>query len=133
MALAPGQYAITWGAGNANVGRIAADEPDNMGPKPVMVGPDTAPLWVVGETPGGRRVLATRNTLVDKIGGRVFGLLQVPPNAPDWDIVTVNGGFRVVHPSGLVWTVPAGALPVQITLAEDVDGAGQVFNFVPAE
>ncbi|KAF9442453.1 hypothetical protein P691DRAFT_847546 [Macrolepiota fuliginosa MF-IS2] len=127
MALPPGRYAITWGADNTNVGRMAADEPDNRDPKPVMVGPGTATLWVVGGMPDNRRVLATRNTLVGGIDGLLFGFLQNPPNAPDWDIVALDGHFQVVLAgTNIVWTVPAGAPPGQITLAENVGGAGQL-------
>ncbi|KAF9442454.1 hypothetical protein P691DRAFT_481104 [Macrolepiota fuliginosa MF-IS2] len=133
MAVVPGRYAITWGPDNTNVGRMAADEPDNMDPKPVMVGQGTAPLWVVAGMPGGLFALATRNTLVDKIGVLVFGLLQDPPNASDWEIVGADAGRQIRLPgTNLVWTVPAGAPPGQITLAENVGGAGQVFNFIPA-
>ncbi|KAF9442457.1 hypothetical protein P691DRAFT_765212 [Macrolepiota fuliginosa MF-IS2] len=133
MAVAPGRYAITWGTDGTNVGRMAVGEPDTMGPKPVIVGADTAPLWVVAGMPGGLFSLATRNTLVDKIDGYIFGLLQDPPNAPDWEITGVDGGCQIRVPrTTLVWTVPAGAPPGQIVLADNIGGAGQVFNFIPA-
>ncbi|KAF9445186.1 hypothetical protein P691DRAFT_785567 [Macrolepiota fuliginosa MF-IS2] len=133
MAVAPGRYAITWGADGINVGRMAVDEPDTMGPKPVVIGPDAAPLWVVGGMSDGRSVLATRNTLVGSIDGYLFGLLQDPTYAPDWEIVGADGGHRIRVPgTNTVWTVPAGTPPRPIVLAENIGGAGQVFNFIPA-
>ncbi|KAF9442455.1 hypothetical protein P691DRAFT_789451 [Macrolepiota fuliginosa MF-IS2] len=135
MAVAPGRYNIVFNT--TNVGRMVAGEPDDMNPKPVMVGPGTAPLWVVGEIPGNLpgnlRVLATKNTLVANIGGLLVGLLQDPPNAPDWNIIptTIPGLFRIVRTgTNLAWTVPGGAVPVQIELQPDVGGANQAFSFV---
>ncbi|KAF9449776.1 hypothetical protein P691DRAFT_758738 [Macrolepiota fuliginosa MF-IS2] len=141
MAIPLGLCQITWGPNGANVGRVAADEPDNMDPKPIMVRPGAAPLWMAagmpnidGVQPGTIRALINGNTLVDNIGGFLFGRLQGPPNAPVWEIVPIgnfNNLFQIRVPgANLVWTVLAGAPPGQIALRNNIVEAGQAFMIV---
>ncbi|KAF9441816.1 hypothetical protein P691DRAFT_765852, partial [Macrolepiota fuliginosa MF-IS2] len=81
-------------------------------------------------------VFANKNTLVDgggKSGGLLFAFLDAPPNTPYWEIVASPAGpdlYQIIHPNGLVWTVPGGPLPVQVELQPNVGGAGQVFRII---